>query len=219
MGDAHMALQARLMSQALRKLTGSLAKSNCLIIFINQIRQKVGILFGNPEVTPGGNALKFYSSIRMDIRRKTAIKKGEEVVGYETTVKVVKNKLAPPVPRGVLRHDVRHWHLARGRGVGSGAEGGAAGAERCLDQSQRREHRAGTREGEGVSRGEPRGLRRAGEGAARPSGRRSEKPPAPPTWRLLIIRMRGRARGPLKRRRIRFLRMQRVLRCLFVPTR
>ena len=96
MGDAHMALQARLMSQALRKLTGSLAKSNCLIIFINQIRQKVGILFGNPEVTPGGNALKFYSSIRMDIRRKTAIKKGEEVVGYETTVKVVKNKLAPP---------------------------------------------------------------------------------------------------------------------------
>lgn len=96
MGDAHMALQARLMSQALRKLTGSLAKSNCLIIFINQIRQKVGILFGNPEVTPGGNALKFYSSVRMDIRRKTAIKKGDEVIGYETTVKVVKNKLAPP---------------------------------------------------------------------------------------------------------------------------
>ena len=96
MGDSHVGLQARLMSQALRKLTGSLAKSNCLIIFINQIRQKVGILFGNPEVTPGGNALKFYSSIRMDIRRKTAIKKGEEVVGYETTVKVVKNKLAPP---------------------------------------------------------------------------------------------------------------------------
>ena len=96
MGDAHMALQARLMSQALRKLTGSLAKSNCLIIFINQIRQKVGVLFGNPEVTPGGNALKFYSSVRMDIRRKTAIKKDDEVIGYETTVKVVKNKLAPP---------------------------------------------------------------------------------------------------------------------------
>lgn len=84
------------MSQALRKITGSLAKSNCSIIFINQIRQKVGILFGNPEVTPGGNALKFYSSIRMDIRRKTAIKQGDEVVGYETTVKVVKNKMAPP---------------------------------------------------------------------------------------------------------------------------
>lgn len=84
------------MSQALRKLTGSLAKSNCLIIFINQIRQKVGIMFGNPEVTPGGNALKFYSSVRMDIRRKTAIKKEDEVIGYETTVKVVKNKLAPP---------------------------------------------------------------------------------------------------------------------------
>ena len=84
------------MSQALRKLTGSLAKSNCLIIFINQIRQKVGIMFGNPEVTPGGNALKFYSSVRMDIRRKTAIKKEDEVIGYETTVKIVKNKLAPP---------------------------------------------------------------------------------------------------------------------------
>lgn len=84
------------MSQALRKITGSLAKSNCSIIFINQIRQKVGILFGNPEVTPGGNALKFYSSIRMDIRRKTPIKEGDEVIGYETTVKVVKNKLAPP---------------------------------------------------------------------------------------------------------------------------
>ena len=84
------------MSQALRKLTGSLAKSNCLIISINQIRQKVGIMFGNPEVTPGGNALKFYSSVRMDIRRKTAIKKEDEVIGYETTVKIVKNKLAPP---------------------------------------------------------------------------------------------------------------------------
>ena len=96
MGDAHMALQARLMSQALRKLTGSLSKSNCLIIFINQIRQKVGVLFGNPEVTPGGNALKFYSSVRMDIRRKAAIKKDDEVIGYETTVKIVKNKLAPP---------------------------------------------------------------------------------------------------------------------------
>ena len=81
MGDAHMALQARLMSQALRKLTGSLSKSNCLIIFINQIRQKVGVLFGNPEVTPGGNALKFYSSVRMDIRRKAAIKKDDEVIG------------------------------------------------------------------------------------------------------------------------------------------
>ena len=96
LGDAHMALQARLMSQALRKLTGSLSKSNCLIIFINQIRQKVGVLFGNPEVTPGGNALKFYSSVRMDIRRKAAIKKDDEVIGYETTVKIVKNKLAPP---------------------------------------------------------------------------------------------------------------------------
>ena len=84
------------MSQALRKITGSLAKSNCLLVFINQIRQKVGILFGNPEVTPGGNALKFYSSVRLDIRRKTAIKEGDDVIGYETAVKVVKNKLAHP---------------------------------------------------------------------------------------------------------------------------
>ena len=84
------------MSQALRKITGSLAKSNCLLVFINQIRQKVGILFGNPEVTPGGNALKFYSSVRLDIRRKTAIKEGDDVIGYETAVRVVKNKLAPP---------------------------------------------------------------------------------------------------------------------------
>ena len=84
------------MSQALRKITGSLSKSNCLLVFINQIRQKVGILFGNPEVTPGGNALKFYSSVRLDIRRKAAIKEGDDVIGYETTVKVVKNKLAPP---------------------------------------------------------------------------------------------------------------------------
>ena len=96
MGDAHMALQARLMSQALRKLTGSLAKSNCLIIFINQIRQKVGILFGNPEVTPGGNALKFYASVRIDIRRTEAIKNGSEVIGNRTRAKIVKNKCAPP---------------------------------------------------------------------------------------------------------------------------
>ncbi|KAK8805647.1 hypothetical protein WA158_002303 [Blastocystis sp. Blastoise] len=96
MGDQHMALQARLMSQALRKLTGSISKSNTVLIFINQIRSKVGVLFGSPEVTPGGNALKFYCSIRMDIRRKTQIKQGDEIIGYETTVKVVKNKCSPP---------------------------------------------------------------------------------------------------------------------------
>jgi recombination protein RecA len=96
MGDSHMGLQARLMSQALRKLTGSVARTNCLIIFINQIRQKIGVMFGNPETTTGGNALKFYASVRLDIRRIGAIKDKENVVGNQTRVKVVKNKVAPP---------------------------------------------------------------------------------------------------------------------------
>jgi recombination protein RecA len=96
MGDSHVGLQARLMSQALRKLTGNIQRSNCLVIFINQIRMKIGVMFGNPETTTGGNALKFYSSVRLDIRRIGAIKKGDEVIGNETRVKVVKNKVAPP---------------------------------------------------------------------------------------------------------------------------
>ncbi|MBI2707063.1 MAG: recombinase RecA [Proteobacteria bacterium] len=96
MGDSHMGLQARLMSQALRKLTGSVSKTNCMVIFINQIRQKIGVMFGNPETTTGGNALKFYASIRLDIRRIGALKDRDEVVGNQTRVKVVKNKMAPP---------------------------------------------------------------------------------------------------------------------------
>ncbi len=96
MGDSHMGLQARLMSQALRKLTGIVSKSNCSIIFINQIRMKIGVMFGNPETTTGGNALKFYSSVRLDIRRIAALKQGQDVVGGRTRVKVVKNKVAPP---------------------------------------------------------------------------------------------------------------------------
>ena len=96
MGDSHMGLQARLMSQALRKLTGNIKKANTLVIFINQIRMKIGVMFGNPETTTGGNALKFYSSVRLDIRRIGAIKKGDEILGNETRVKVVKNKVAPP---------------------------------------------------------------------------------------------------------------------------
>ena len=96
MGDSHMGLQARLMSQALRKLTGNIKRSNTMVIFINQIRMKIGVMFGNPETTTGGNALKFYSSVRLDIRRIGAIKKGDEILGNETRVKVVKNKLAPP---------------------------------------------------------------------------------------------------------------------------
>jgi len=96
MGDSHMGLQARLMSQALRKLTGNIKRSNTMVIFINQIRMKIGVMFGNPETTTGGNALKFYSSVRLDIRRTGAIKKGDEIVGNDTKVKVVKNKMAPP---------------------------------------------------------------------------------------------------------------------------
>ena len=96
MGDMHVGLQARLMSQALRKITGNIKNANCLVIFINQIRMKIGVMFGSPETTTGGNALKFYASVRLDIRRTGAVKEGDEVVGSETRVKVVKNKVAPP---------------------------------------------------------------------------------------------------------------------------
>ena len=96
MGDSHVGLQARLMSQALRKLTGTVKQSGCLLVFINQIRMKIGVMFGNPETTTGGNALKFYSSVRLDIRRTGAVKQGDEIIGNETRVKVVKNKVAPP---------------------------------------------------------------------------------------------------------------------------
>jgi recombination protein RecA len=96
MGDSHMGLHARLMSQALRKLTGSVSRSKCMLVFLNQIRMKIGVMFGNPETTTGGNALKFYASVRMEIRRIGSIKERDEVVGNQTRVKVVKNKLAPP---------------------------------------------------------------------------------------------------------------------------
>jgi recombination protein RecA len=102
MGDAHVGLQARLMSQALRKLTGTVSRSDCMVVFINQIRMKIGVMFGNPETTTGGNALKFYSSVRMDIRRIGAIKDKDEVVGNTTRVKVVKNKVAPPFREAIF---------------------------------------------------------------------------------------------------------------------
>lgn len=96
MGDTHVGLQARLMSQALRKLTGVISKTNCVAVFINQLREKVGVMYGNPEVTPGGRALKFYSSVRLDVRKQEQLKAGGEVIGNHTKVKVVKNKVAPP---------------------------------------------------------------------------------------------------------------------------
>jgi recombination protein RecA len=102
MGDSHVGLQARLMSQALRKLTANIKRSNAIVVFINQIRMKIGVMFGSPETTTGGNALKFYSSVRLDIRRTGAIKKGDEVVGNETKVKVVKNKVAPPFKQAMF---------------------------------------------------------------------------------------------------------------------
>ncbi|MGA2191161.1 MAG: recombinase RecA [Steroidobacteraceae bacterium] len=145
MGDSHMGLQARLMSQALRKLTGNIKRSNTIVIFINQIRMKIGVMFGNPETTTGGNALKFYSSVRMDIRRTGSIKNGEEVVGSLTRVKVVKNKVAPPfreaefeimygtgiskegelIELGVLHNMVEKsgsWYSYKGERIGQGKD-------------------------------------------------------------------------------------------------
>lgn len=145
MGDQHMGLQARLMSQALRKLTANIKRSNTLVIFINQIRMKIGVMFGNPETTTGGNALKFYASVRIDIRRTGAIKKGDEVIGSETRAKVVKNKVAPPFKsadfeilyaQGISREGeiielgVQHglleksgaWYTYKGEHVGQGKE-------------------------------------------------------------------------------------------------
>jgi recombination protein RecA len=145
MGDSHMGLQARLMSQALRKLTANIKRSNTLVVFINQIRMKIGIMFGNPETTTGGNALKFYASVRLDIRRIGAIKKADEIIGNETRVKVVKNKVAPPFKEAIfdilygegisregeiinlgVQHDLIEkagaWYSCKGERIGQGKD-------------------------------------------------------------------------------------------------
>ena len=165
MGDAHVGLQARLMSQALRKLTGNIKRSNTIVIFINQIRMKIGVMFGNPETTTGGNALKFYASVRLDIRRIGAIKNGEEVVGNQTRVKVVKNKVAPPfreaefeimygagisrngeiIDIGVLQGLVEKsgsWYSYNGERIGQGKENARTFLEQHPDIAQRNRRQA-----------------------------------------------------------------------------
>jgi recombination protein RecA len=131
MGDQLPGLQARLMSQALRKLTANIKRTNTLVIFINQIRMKIGVMFGNPETTTGGNALKFYASVRMDIRRTGAIKKGDEVIGNETKVKVVKNKVAPPFREA-------HFDILYGEGISRQGEIVELGVEHKIVEKVRR---------------------------------------------------------------------------------
>ena len=214
MGDAHVGLQARLMSQALRKLTGTIAKSNTLVIFINQIRMKIGVMFGNPETTTGGNALKFYASVRMDIRRVGALKDGEKVVGNRTRVKVVKNKMAPPFRE--VEFDILYGEGISREGdlVDLGAECGAVEKSGAWFGFERRSHRPGTRERQAVPARPPRrGPQDRGQGprALRHRARRrrpraaaaTSRRPAPPCTRSRRSRSRPARRSPARARSAR----------------
>ncbi len=186
MGDSHMGLQARLMSQALRKLTGTVSKSRTCLIFINQIREKIGVMFGNPETTTGGRALKFYSSMRIDIRRIAAIKEGDVVVGSRTKVKSGEEQGGGAVPRGRIRHHVRRGHFPGRRRARPGGQSQYRGEIGRVVQLQGRTHRSGTRERQTVLEREQRHhrqdrgrgaqgaqhRRRRGKAAARPGSDR-----------------------------------------------
>ena len=176
MGDSFMGIQARLMSQALRKLTGAVSRSNTALVFTNQLREKIGVMFGNPETTPGGRALKFYASVRLDIRRVETIKTGTESVGNRVRVKVVKNKVARAVPRRRVRHHVRRGHLQGGRPARRRRGDGRRHQDRRLVHLRRDPARPGPRGVQGVPQGEPAGRRRrstAGSAAQDQRGRRS----------------------------------------------